>query len=99
MPATEIGTSENLLTELSAWVKMETPTTDAAAVNRLMDVAEADLKSVREAEHQLCPGARHAVDVCRQRCRAERSDSDRGGGLRRRQVLPHCGRVGLRRQP
>jgi glutamate carboxypeptidase len=43
MPVTQIGTSENLLAELSAWVKMETPTTDGAAVNRLMDVAEADL--------------------------------------------------------
>jgi glutamate carboxypeptidase len=43
MPATEVGTSENLLSELSAWVRMETPTTDAAAVNRLMDVAEGEL--------------------------------------------------------
>ena len=43
MPATEVGTSEDLLAELSAWVKMETPTTDAAAVNRLMDVAEGEL--------------------------------------------------------
>jgi glutamate carboxypeptidase len=43
MPATETGTSENLLAELSAWVKMETPTTDAAAVNRLMDLAEGEL--------------------------------------------------------
>jgi glutamate carboxypeptidase len=43
MPATEVGNSEGLLAELSAWVKLETPTTDAAAVNRLMDVAEAEL--------------------------------------------------------
>jgi glutamate carboxypeptidase len=43
MPATEVGTSEDLLAELSAWVRMETPTTDAAAVNRLMDVAEGEL--------------------------------------------------------
>src|ERR1700674_4622092 len=43
MPATDIGTSEDLLAELSAWVKMETPTTDGAAVNRLMDVAEGEL--------------------------------------------------------
>ena len=43
MPATETGTSEDLLTELSAWVKLETPTTDPAAVNRLMDVAEGEL--------------------------------------------------------
>jgi glutamate carboxypeptidase len=43
MPATEVGTSEDLLTELSAWVKMETPTTDGSAVNRLMDVVEGEL--------------------------------------------------------
>ena len=43
MPATEVGQSDDLLTELSAWVRMETPTTDPVAVNRLMDVAEAEL--------------------------------------------------------
>ncbi len=43
MPQTEIGKSEDLLTELAVWVKTETPTTDSAAVNRLMDRAEADL--------------------------------------------------------
>ena len=43
MPATEVGTPENLLAELSAWVKMETPTTDGAAVNRLMDVVHGEL--------------------------------------------------------
>jgi glutamate carboxypeptidase len=43
MPQTDIGTSEALLDELSGWVKLETPTTDAASVNRLMDVAEAEL--------------------------------------------------------
>ena len=43
MPSTEVGTSEDLLAELSVWVNMETPTTDGAAVNRLMDVAEAEL--------------------------------------------------------
>jgi glutamate carboxypeptidase len=40
MPATDVGNSEDLLAELSDWVKMETPTTDGIAVNRLMDVAE-----------------------------------------------------------
>ena len=43
MPQTEVGSSEDLLHELSAWVHLETPTTDPAAVNRLMDVAEAEL--------------------------------------------------------
>ena len=43
MPQTQVGTSEDLLRELSAWVRMETPTDDAHAVNRLMDVAEGEL--------------------------------------------------------
>ncbi len=43
MPQTEVGTSEDLLTELATWVRLETPTTDPSAVNRLMDVAEAEL--------------------------------------------------------
>jgi len=43
MPATDVGTSERLLSELANWVGIETPTTDPDAVNRLMDVAEAEL--------------------------------------------------------
>ena len=43
MPQTQVGTSEDLLRELSAWVRMETPSTDPTAVNRLMDVAEGEL--------------------------------------------------------
>jgi glutamate carboxypeptidase len=43
MPATNVGSSEDLLAELSTWVKMETPTTDGAAVNRLMDVVQGEL--------------------------------------------------------
>jgi len=43
MPQTEVGASDDLLEELSAWVRLETPTTDPAAVNRLMDLAEAEL--------------------------------------------------------
>ncbi|MGA9865049.1 MAG: M20 family metallopeptidase [Acetobacteraceae bacterium] len=43
MPQTELGRSEELLDELMGWVRIETPTTDPAAVNRLMDVAEAEL--------------------------------------------------------
>ena len=35
--------SQDLLTELAGWVRMETPSTDAAAVNRLMDVAQNQL--------------------------------------------------------
>ena len=43
MPSADVGRSEDLLAELAAWVRLETPTTDAAAVNRLMDVAEREL--------------------------------------------------------
>jgi glutamate carboxypeptidase len=46
MPLTEIGSSDRLLAELRSWVEAETPTTDAAAVNRLMDRCAADLASV-----------------------------------------------------
>jgi glutamate carboxypeptidase len=43
MPRTEIGDAQQLLSELEHWVKIETPTTEPARVNALMDVAEADL--------------------------------------------------------
>jgi glutamate carboxypeptidase len=43
MPQTDVGRSEDLLAELAEWVRIETPTSDPAAVNRLMDVAEAEL--------------------------------------------------------
>lgn len=43
MPQTDVGRSEDLLAELSEWVRLETPTTDPLAVNRLMDVAQAEL--------------------------------------------------------
>ncbi|MFT8245613.1 M20 family metallopeptidase [Roseomonas sp. BN140053] len=41
---TEIGSSERLLEELRSWVEEETPTTDAAAVNRLVGRAENGLR-------------------------------------------------------
>ncbi len=43
MPQTHVGRSEDLLAELATWVTMETPTTDPASVNRLMDLAEGEL--------------------------------------------------------
>ncbi|HEY6434706.1 MAG TPA: M20 family metallopeptidase [Acetobacteraceae bacterium] len=43
MPQTDVGRSEDLLDELAGWVRLETPTTDPGAVNRLMDMAEAEL--------------------------------------------------------
>ena len=55
MPRTEIGTSERLLEELAGWVRVETPTTDPAAVNRLMDVAEGELRQAG-AELARIPG-------------------------------------------
>jgi glutamate carboxypeptidase len=46
MPVTELGSAERLLEELRGWVEHETPTTDAAAVNGLMDRCEAELRAV-----------------------------------------------------
>ena len=43
MPQTEVGRSEDLFRELRTWVELETPTTDPAAVNQLMDIAEREL--------------------------------------------------------
>jgi glutamate carboxypeptidase len=43
MPHTNVGSSDELLAELATWVAMETPTTDPASVNRLMDLAEGEL--------------------------------------------------------
>ena len=43
MPQTQVGTSEDLLAELAGWVRQETPTTDPAAVDALMDRADAGL--------------------------------------------------------
>jgi glutamate carboxypeptidase len=66
MPATEIGTSERLLDELRGWVELETPTTDAAAVNRLADRCEAALREAGGAVRRL-PGRDGFGDtiVCR----------------------------------
>lgn len=55
MPQTEIGTSERLLDELKGWVLHETPTTDPAALNGLIDKAEAELRAVGAAIERI-PG-------------------------------------------
>jgi glutamate carboxypeptidase len=44
MPQTPLAASDALLAELRTWVELETPTTEPAAVNRLMDLAERDLR-------------------------------------------------------
>ncbi|MDB5368705.1 MAG: glutamate carboxypeptidase [Roseomonas sp.] len=46
MPVTRIGSSQQLLDELRGWVEHETPTTDAGAINGLLDKAEAELRAV-----------------------------------------------------
>jgi len=46
MPRTIIGSSDRLLAELRGWVERETPSTDAAAVNGLLDLAERELRAV-----------------------------------------------------
>jgi glutamate carboxypeptidase len=55
MPQTRIGTSQDLLQELRGWVEHETPTTDPAAINGLLDKAEAELRAVG-AEVERIPG-------------------------------------------
>ncbi|WP_135465788.1 M20 family metallopeptidase [Crenalkalicoccus roseus] len=55
MPRTTIGSSHRLLEELRAWVERETPSTDAAAVNGLLDLAEAGLRAAGAAVERL-PG-------------------------------------------
>jgi len=55
MPRTELGTSDRLLAELRGWVEHETPTTDAAAVNALLDRCQADLAGAGAAIERL-PG-------------------------------------------
>jgi len=66
MPRTEIGTSDRLLAELRGWVEAETPTTDPAAVNRLLDRCQAELSAVGGALERL-PGRDGYGDtlVCR----------------------------------
>ncbi len=46
MPRTQLGTSDRLLQELRVWVEHETPTTDPAAVNALLGMAELELRAV-----------------------------------------------------
>lgn len=51
MPMTDPGPAEAMLEALKAWVLTETPTTDAAAVNRLMDQAQ---RGLADAGAALC---------------------------------------------
>ena len=90
MPLTNVGRSEDLLAELSAWVKQETPTTDGNAVNRLMDVAEGELSRAGAAitAHPRPRWFRRQPD--RPHARGWRTDPDRrspGHGL----VARHAG--------
>jgi glutamate carboxypeptidase len=62
MPVTEIGSSDRLLAELRQWVEHETPTPDGAAVNGLMDKAEAELRAVGASIERL-PGTRGFGDT------------------------------------
>ena len=55
MPQTQIAPSRTLLDELGTWVTLETPTTDPAAVNRLMDIAQRELTAAG-AELTRIPG-------------------------------------------
>ena len=52
---TETGQSGALLEELAGWVRMETPTTDARAVSRLVDLAASGLREAGAVLHRI-PG-------------------------------------------
>ena len=62
MPVTETGSADRLLAELRQWVEHETPTPDGAAVNGLMDKAEAELRAVGAAIERL-PGSQGFGDT------------------------------------
>ena len=80
MPATDVGTSEDLLAELSDWVKIETPTTDGMAVNRLMDVAERELTRAGAAMTRVPGRGRKSCNRVRGRRCGREETSCRAGG-------------------
>ncbi len=60
------GSSEAILAGLRAWVETESPTDDAAAVNRLVDKAEAGLRAAGAAVTRI-PGRDGYADTLRAR--------------------------------
>jgi glutamate carboxypeptidase len=63
---TDPGSSEAILAGLRAWVETESPTDDAAAVNRLVDKAEAGLRAAGAAVSRI-PGREGYGDTLRAR--------------------------------
>lgn len=63
---TDPGSSEQILAGLKTWVETETPTDDAAAVNRLVDRAEAGLRAAGAAVTRI-PGRDGYADNLRAR--------------------------------
>jgi glutamate carboxypeptidase len=55
MPGTDIAPSDQLLAELRGWVERETPSTDPAAVNGLLAMAEGALRSAGAAVERHPP--------------------------------------------
>lgn len=70
MPKTDPGTAEAMLAELQEWVRLETPTTEPAAVNRLIDRAQAGLAAAG-ARITRTPGRDGFADVLMARTGAE----------------------------
>jgi len=70
MPATDVGRSEDLLAELESWVRIETPTTEPAAVNRLVDRAAAELAQAGAALTRI-PGSNGFGDMLIARTQGE----------------------------
>jgi glutamate carboxypeptidase len=65
-PRTDPGPSEAILAGLRAWVETETPTDDAAAVNRLVDKAETGLRAAGATVSRI-PGREGYGDALRAR--------------------------------
>ena len=61
MPTTDPGSAEAMLDTLKSWVLEETPTTDPAAVNRLIDRAQQGLDAAG-ANLTRIPG--HSFTLC-----------------------------------
>ena len=77
MPRAEIGDARQLLGELQGWVAIETPTTEPARVNALMDVAARELADAGAA-HPGPRRVRRQSDSARQ-CASGREANPHGG--------------------
>ena len=81
--------ADEIVSGLLPWVRVESPTTDAAAVNRMMDLATADMTAL-EARLERIPGRPGFGDMLLARFAG--SDPSAGGGVL---ILSHLDTVHL----